>query len=117
MALEITPCVTDDDYEEWRRVRIAVVRTGLDGAEDDPARSDGILVLDAEGRPTHLLPVADPETPVVVQTWIDRQRLLVQVGDDLLTWDLRDNTVSRAARVPEGATVSVSSAQGLLAER
>jgi len=25
MALEITPCVTDDDYEEWRRVRIAVL--------------------------------------------------------------------------------------------
>lgn len=25
MALEITPCVSDDDYEEWRRVRIAVL--------------------------------------------------------------------------------------------
>ncbi|WP_416957355.1 GNAT family N-acetyltransferase [Nocardioides sp. T5] len=25
MALDISPCVTDDDYEEWRRVRIAVV--------------------------------------------------------------------------------------------
>ena len=25
MALVITPCVTDDDYEEWRRVRIAVL--------------------------------------------------------------------------------------------
>ena len=25
MALEITPCVTDEDYEQWRRVRIAVV--------------------------------------------------------------------------------------------
>ena len=25
MALDISPCVTDDDYEEWRRVRIAVL--------------------------------------------------------------------------------------------
>jgi len=25
MALDISPCVTDDDYDEWRRVRIAVI--------------------------------------------------------------------------------------------
>ena len=25
MALEITRCETDADYEEWRRVRIAVI--------------------------------------------------------------------------------------------
>ena len=25
MAVEITRCVTDDDYEQWRQVRIAIL--------------------------------------------------------------------------------------------
>ena len=56
MALEITRCVTDDDYEAWRQVRIAVLpyeRT-ISVAElresDSPdrlmvlAREDGVVV-------------------------------------------------------------------------
>lgn len=56
MALDISPCVTDDDLEEWRRVRIAVIPY---------ERTQSVAELRADETPQRLLVVAREDGVVV----------------------------------------------------
>ena len=56
MALDISPCVTDDDLEAWRRVRIAVIPY---------ERTQSIAEIRADATPERLLVLAREDGVVV----------------------------------------------------
>jgi GNAT superfamily N-acetyltransferase len=61
--MEITPCVTDEDYEAWRSVRMAVV---------PGERCDTVAELRAQDSPTRLLVLARVDGTVVGSGMADR---------------------------------------------
>ena len=61
--MELTPCVTDEDYEAWRTVRMAVV---------PGERCDTVAELRAQDSPTRLLLLASADGTVVGSGMADR---------------------------------------------
>ena len=61
--MEITPCVTDEDYEAWRTVRMTVV---------PGERCDTVVELRAQDSPTRLLLLATADGTVVGSGMADR---------------------------------------------
>jgi mycothiol synthase len=61
--MEITPCVTDEDYEAWRTVRMTVV---------PGERCDTVAELRAQDSPTRLLLLASADGTVVGSGMADR---------------------------------------------
>jgi mycothiol synthase len=61
--MEITPCVTDEDYEAWRTVRMTVV---------PGERCDTVAELRAQDSPTRLLLLANADGTVVGSGMADR---------------------------------------------
>ncbi len=90
--------------------RLAVV---LDGADED-----GVLVLDHDGTPEAFLPVDGIDVDaVVLHRWVDRARLLVQVGDRLVLWEVDGQRLSQVSVLPPGAVVSIGDGDGSLVRR
>jgi mycothiol synthase len=66
MALDISPCVSDDDLEEWRRVRIAVIPY---------ERTQSIAEIRADETPERLLVLAREDGVVVGSGMADRSEI------------------------------------------